>query len=72
MLYVVMHNIKVDTEICEQCFSWLSRYVTMTRMSRTTFVFLLLYLCDLHNEREENTKAKWLYDVTVNFMYVTD
>ncbi|XP_065899117.1 uncharacterized protein [Dysidea avara] len=44
----------VDTEICEQTFAWLSRYCHVTRhMTRNTFVFFLLYLCDLHNRREE-------------------
>ena len=46
--------IQVDTEICEQYFSWLLKYSKMTRrMSRNTFVFFLLNLCDVHNIREE-------------------
>ena len=37
--------LQVDTEVCEQCFSWLSRYARMTRrMSRNTFMFFLLYM----------------------------
>ena len=45
---------QVDTEICEQVFSWLSKYSRMTKhMNRTTFIFFILYVCDLHNIREE-------------------
>ena len=50
--YCVSH-LQVDTEACEQCFSWLSHYGRITRrMQRSTF-FFLLYMCDIHNEREE-------------------
>ena len=46
---------QVDTEVCEQVFSWLSKYKRSTqKMSQHTFVFFLLYLCDLHNIREES------------------
>ena len=52
---VIMTTVfQVDTEVCEQCFSWLSRYARITRrMNRTNFVFFMLYLCDLHNQREQ-------------------
>ena len=58
-MHVFMHiplvYIQIDTEVCEQCFSWLSKYSKMTRrMSRNTFIFFLLNLCDLHNIREEH------------------
>jgi hypothetical protein len=44
---------EVDTEACEQTFSWLSQYGKMTRkMHRHTYMFFILYLCDLHNKRE--------------------
>lgn len=47
--------LQVDTEACEQCFSWLSCYAKMTRrMQRPTFLFFILYMCDLHNIREES------------------
>ena len=50
---IIMLWFQVDTEVCEQTFSWLSRYGKMTRrMNRSTFLFFLLYMCDLHNERE--------------------
>lgn len=43
----------VDTEVCKQVFSWLSRYSHITqKMSQHTFLFFILYLCDLHNRRE--------------------
>ena len=46
---------QVDTEVCEQTFSWLSRYAKITRrMNRAHFMFYLLYICDLHNCREES------------------
>lgn len=44
---------QVDSEVCEQTFSWLSRYSRITqKMSQHTFFFYLLYLCELHNIRE--------------------
>ena len=44
---------KVDMEVREQVFSWLSRYAHITqKMNQHTFLFFLLYLCDLHNRRE--------------------
>ncbi len=47
-------HMQVDIEVCEQVFSWLSRFSRMThKMSQHTFMFFLLYLCDLHNIREE-------------------
>ena len=43
-------NPQVDTEVCEQVFSWLSRYSKMThKMSQHIFIFFLLYVCNLHN-----------------------
>ena len=43
---------QVDTEVCEQVFSWLSRYARITRhTNRETFLFYLLYLCDSHNRK---------------------
>ena len=47
--------IQVDTEVCEQHFSWLSKYARMTRrMSRNVFMFFLLHTVDMHNRREES------------------
>ena len=44
--------LQVDTQICEQTFSWLSRYSKMTRkMKQERFLFFVLYICDLHNRR---------------------
>ena len=44
---------QVDTEVCEQTFAWLSRYKKMMqKMNGHTFIFFLLYICDLHNKRE--------------------
>ena len=46
--------VQVDTEVCEQHFSWLSRYARMTRrMSRNIFMFFILHIVDMHNRREE-------------------
>ena len=43
---------QVDTEVCEQVFSWLSRYSRMThKMSQHIFIFFILYVCNLHNIR---------------------
>ena len=45
---------QVNTEVCEQTFSWLSRYRHMARhMNRTSYMFFVLYICDLHNIQEE-------------------
>lgn len=44
-------SVQVDTEICEQIFSWMSRYARITQhMNRTHFLFYLLYLSDAHNQ----------------------
>ncbi|CAH3152581.1 unnamed protein product [Porites lobata] len=42
------NNIKdVNTEVCEQLFSWLSRFSHITKhMNRWRFLFLMLYLLD--------------------------
>jgi len=50
---------QVDTEVCEQTFSWLSNHKKMTqKMSRSTFMFFLLYVCELHNRRENDKLAR--------------
>lgn len=60
--YVYMYIFQVDTEVCEQTFSWLSRYGKMTkRMNRSRFFFFLLYMCDLHNLREEKKLTRGHY-----------
>uniref|UniRef100_A0A7M5UMV9 Uncharacterized protein n=1 Tax=Clytia hemisphaerica TaxID=252671 RepID=A0A7M5UMV9_9CNID len=42
----------VNTEICEQLFSWFSKYKHMTKhMNRERYTFMVLYLMHLHNER---------------------
>ena len=47
-------TMQVDTEVCEQIFSWLSKYKKITqKMGENTFIFFLLYICDLHNMHEE-------------------
>ena len=47
---------QVDTEVCEQTSSWLSCYGKMTRrMNLSTYLFFLLYICNLHNIRETET-----------------
>ena len=43
---------QVDTQICEQTFSWMSRYSRITRhMNRQHFLFYLLYISDLHHRK---------------------
>ena len=38
--------LQVDTEVCEQCFCWLTRYARITRiMQRSTFFCSLYYTC---------------------------
>ena len=50
-MFTSCYLIQVDTEVCEQVFSWLSRYSRMTqKMSQHKF---MLYICDLHNIWEE-------------------
>ena len=47
-------HLQIDTEVCEQTFSWLSKYAKMTRkMNRGHFVFFIIYVQHLHNLREE-------------------
>ena len=47
-------NMQVDTEVCEQTFSWLSRYACITRhMNGQHFLFYIMYISDLHNRRKE-------------------
>ena len=56
--------LQVNTEVCEQTFSWLSKYSRITQsMSQHTFMFFVLYLCELHNIREEEKlkRAQFLY-----------
>jgi hypothetical protein len=60
LMVLTTYNIilKVDTEICEQIFSWLSRYSRITRhMDRAHFLFYVLYLSDLHNRRAKNVSV---------------
>ena len=41
----------VNTEVCEQLFSWLSNVSPMTKhMNRWRFLFIMLYVLDSHNE----------------------
>ncbi|CAH3141983.1 unnamed protein product [Porites evermanni] len=47
----------VNTEVCEQLFSWLSRFSIITKhMNRWRFLFLMSYLLDQHNEDIANNK----------------
>ncbi|CAH3139866.1 unnamed protein product [Porites evermanni] len=44
----------IDTEVCEQTFSWLSKYEKMTRkMNRGHCVFFMIYVQHLRNLTEE-------------------
>lgn len=45
-------NLKlVNTEVCEQLFSWLSKFSAITKhMNRWRFLFLMVYVFDNHNE----------------------
>ncbi len=53
LTYLLSHCFLVDTEICEQTFSWLSRYARITKhMNKPHFKFYVLYLCDLHNRKK--------------------
>ena len=50
---------QVDTEICEQTFSWLSRYARITKhMNKQHFLFYLIYICDLHNRKRLQSQEK--------------
>ena len=65
---------QVDIEVCEQIFSWLSKYKKITQMmGESTFMFFLLYLCDLHNMHEEerlksDRLCKYVYKLTALLM----
>ena len=49
ILYVPFFQ-NVNTEACEQLFSWLSKFATITKqMNRWRFLFLMLYILDEHN-----------------------
>ena len=52
MYYKYVLYQQVNTEICEQTFSWLSHYARITKhMNQDHFMFFSLYLCDLHNRK---------------------
>ena len=41
----------MNTEVCEQLFSWLSKFSAITKhMNRWRFLFLMIYVLDNHNE----------------------
>ncbi|CAH3152599.1 unnamed protein product [Porites lobata] len=47
---------KTANLVCEQLFSWLSRFSHITKhVNRWRFLFLMLYLLDNHNEDVANT-----------------
>mgnify|MGYP000049549522 CR=1 FL=1 len=49
----------MNTEVCEQLFSWLSKFATITKhMNRWQFLFLMLYLLDNHNQDVEQ-EGSW-------------
>lgn len=49
----------VNTEVCEQLFSWLSKFSHISKhMNRWRFLFLILYVLDCHNEDVEGTSKK--------------
>ena len=65
---------QVNTEVCEQTFSWLSKYSRIARhMNRERFLFYLLYLCHLRNNYKLQSKVKmyehstygWELDITL-------
>ena len=61
---VVSNVLQVDTEVCEQVFSWLSKYKRITqKMNQHTFMFFMLYLWDLHNicEQQKLVRADFMY-----------
>lgn len=50
---------EVNTEVCEQLFSWLSRFSYMTKhMNRWRFLFIMLYVIDNHN-RDVEQLGNW-------------
>ena len=61
---VVSNMLQVDKEVCEQVFSWLSKYKRITqKMNQHTFMFFMLYLWDLHNicEKQKLVRADFMY-----------
>ena len=51
-IYTLHCHRQVDMEVCEQVFSWLSRYGKMTQ-KKSRHIFFLLYICELHNREIE-------------------
>ena len=50
---------EVNTELCEQLFSWLARFGPMTKhINRWRFLFIMLYVLDNHNQDVEQL-ANW-------------
>ena len=49
IFYILLFQ-DVNTEACEQLFSWLSKFAIMTKqMNRWRFLFIMLYVLDQHN-----------------------
>lgn len=47
--------VQVNTEVCEQTFSWLSKYSSITRhMNRQNFLFYILYICKMRNRCKQS------------------
>ena len=50
--YIVHFIFVGGHEVCEQTFSWLSRYARSTKyMNKEHLLFSIIYICDLHNRR---------------------
>ena len=53
--HIIFSLQNVNTEVCKQVFSWLSKYAFITKhMNRWRFLFLILYILDNHNENVNN------------------
>ena len=54
---VMVILLEVDSEVCEQTFSWLSQLICkITRhMNQNRFIFYIVNLCELRNRRVERT-----------------
>ena len=66
--YLILAPQDVNTEVCEQLFSWLSKYSHMTKhMNRWRFLFLMLYVLDNHNLNSNKVSNNFMRYFTRGF-----
>ena len=59
-LMFLFHQQNINSEVCEQLFSWLSRYAKITNhMNWWRFMFLMLFLLDNQSNDVDQKKTQW-------------